>query len=520
MLRNLADIVSQGHKPKVNLKDGTFGPASASNSFLCTTGASSAPGLKFLSASKHTYCALSTDAKSKIPDGTDLSEVILLDCGCDQSTFADSDLIVNAVNIEPKRIQGVGQAVATKMGESIFGDVLIVPDQDINLLSQSQLIDDQKFSVQYNAQKDSYLVYNDLQNFEFTRLGGLYAIHVKDVTVQAAVNEMKAAQHPHAMALTTDGEDLLLPIHARQRLMEARRLHVVLGHPSEAVLSKAVDHDLANTRLTSADVRNMERVLGPCPECVQGKARHRTEGGTYAPATLPGEILHLDLIPYAVGNKQSLTAIVAVDQLSMYGVVGDTVSKTSGILIKRVMDIVNFFKSKGAYTRTIRTDPENAFRALIPLLAAEGITLDTRPVGQHEKFAESRIASLRDRMRAIEASMPYALPYTLSIFLLKEANRLLNMVPSVRTGNSSPYTIIHERRPEAPKLAFGETVLVTDPAPHTPTNNRDVRADLALYIGQSDTSSASGHFLMLATRTIKQRGLSTAKITPHGPHVD
>jgi len=124
-------------------------------------------------------------------------------------------------------------------------------------------------------------------------------------------------------------------------------------------------------------------------------------------------------------------------------------------------------------------------------------------------------------MRAIEATMQYHLPLTLSIYLLKAANRMMNMVPSVRTGTMSPYTIINERRPEASlyDLAFGETVLVTDPTPHTATNNRDNRANLAIFLGHSDTSSTSGVYLVLATRTVKSRSLVSAKPAVYGEHV-
>ena len=522
LFRSLADVLAQGEKPKFNAKDGTFQPATKiqqpqGHTFVSTTSASNQAGLQFLGTTDHGYCAFGLNLQERAPPGLDLSQYILLDCGCDQSTFGDSTLVVNKVKISPREIRGIGAVTAHEVGETIFGQTLVLPDQKINLLSQSQLVDGKRFNVQYNEAQDAYVVYDDMHTFEFTRLGGLYAIPIDNNNIQRALAELR---NTHALATTTVGQDMVLPAHARDRLIQARRLHVILGHPSDAVLSKALDHDLSKSHLTSADVRNMTRVLGPCQECIQGKSKQLTDGGNYSPARLPGEVLHMDLIQIPIGNKQNISAIIAIDEFSSYGVVKDIVSKTSTVLLDKLMEIVNWFRSKGAYTTTIRTDPENAFRGVIPALQEKGITLDTRPVGQHEKHAESRVATLRDRMRAMEASMPFYLPTRLFPFLLRAANRMINMVPSTRTGHMSPYTMIHEERPEIPQLAFGETVLVTDPAPHTPTNNRDMRADLAIFLGLSDTSSTSGNFLILATCTVKQRALSTAKITTYGPHVE
>jgi len=517
MFRLLADIVELGHKPRVNVREGTFNlPANPKQhtSLMCTSGASNKPGMQFLDAPGHAF--YSSYVQSKVPPGTNLEDFILLDCACDKSTFTDMSLVTNTQHIEPRTIKGIGTTTVNMLGESIFGEVLIVPDQKVNLLSQSQVIDENNFSLQYNAQTDSYTLYDDLNNFEFTRMGGLYAISIHDPVVQRALTKLKTTR---ALAATADGENIILPAHARERLYEARRLHVTLGHPSDTVLCKALDNDLQNTHLTSADVKNMTRVLGACPECIQGKTKHITDGGNFHPAKLPGEVLHMDLITFTIGRKQSMTAIVAVDEFSMYGIVKDIITKSSPTLFKKVMETIHWFTSKGAHTRIIRTDPECAFRALIPLLAAEGVTLDTRPVGEHEKHTEARIATLRDRMRTMEATMHFHLPHSLTIFLWKAANWMLNIVPSVRTGNMSPYTIIHERRPEVPRIAFGEPVLVTDPSPHTPTNNREMRADLAIFLGNSESSSTSGHFLILASRTIKQRALNSAKPTPYGPHI-
>jgi hypothetical protein len=282
-----------------------------------------------------------------------------------------------------------------------------------------------------------------------------------------------------------------------------------------------VTTDLANTNLTANDVRNMSAIYGPCVQCDQGKAKHLISGGNYHPATLAGEILHADLITVPTGLKTFATMIIAVDELSGYGMAVDVVSKSETPLYDKMAGIINWYKAKGAHVKKIKTDPENSLKVLKTRLLEIGVELEACPVGEHEKHAEARIGILRAKMRSMEASMHVFLPLSLSTYLVKAANRLLNYIPTHKSGNMSPYTLIHEVRPDAKMLTlmFGESVLVTDPEEHTGSNVRDERSNLAIYLGQSDDSPQAGNFLMLNTLTVKTRGISTARPTPHGEHI-
>ena len=519
------DITASGAIPRFNSKEQRFKPynlqttSTKSNNALIFNsekhfGASNEAGLKFLELNNNALTALSFH--NNTDRGNDLGNYIMLDSGCDRNVISDPSILRNICNIKPRNIQGVGSIVATQSGETVFGEALYLPAAKVNLISQSQLIDEGKFQIEYNISEDVYKVYNDLHSFIFHRKGGLYAMSKENIEWKTAQREF---DETFAMAHANDQHNLTLPPHAKERAKRAEDLHIILGHPSDTVLEKAIDYDLADTNLTSADVRNMRRINGPCQGCSEGKTVQNVAGGNYHPATLPGEVIHIDLIQVPAGAKSSTSVIIAVDELSTYGMVKDIVSKSTTTLFHSLMHIVNWFKTKGAYTKRIRCDAENALKSLTPLLAHEGITLDNRPPGEHEKYAENRVRCIRAKMRAMESSMAFQLPMNLSIYLLKCANNLLNVVPTTRTGNRSPYTVMYEERPKPSSLPFGQTVMVTDPTPHSSYNNREARANAAIYLGMSETSSTSGYFLMLGTLTVKQRSITAAKCAPFGDHI-
>ena len=505
--------------------------------YSAAASASNVTPLSFMYDERNAFLTVGQTYAAMLPPDTKLTDYVIWDSGCDTNTFCDETLTSSCTDIEPRLIKGVGTGTADKAGDSIFGDVLINKQQGVNLVSQSYIRDNGIYQFRYDEHQDVFVVWSDSTTLHFRRLGGLYAIHKEDKDLCDAIK-----QHATANAFTntsafvnttitsgayagtadpnTGQVNTVLPLHARERAALARRLHVTLGHPGDRAMEK-VTADLANTNLNANDVRNMTMIYGPCVACDKGKAKHLISGGNYRPATLPGEILHADLITVPTGTKTVATMIIAVDELSGYGMAVDVISKSETPLLERMVGVVNWYRARGAHVRKIKSDPENALKVLKQGLLTHGVELEACPVGEHEKHAEAHIGILRSKIRAMEASMHVYLPLSLSTYLVKAANKLLNYIPTHKTGTISPYTIIHEARPDAKTLTlmFGESVLVTDPGDHTSTNVREERSNLALYLGQSDDGPQSGNFLMLNTLTVKTRGISTARPTPHGEHI-
>ena len=84
-----------------------------------------------------------------------------------------------------------------------------------------------------------------------------------------------------------------------ERARGVRKLHVVLGHPSDYTLIYMLDHQcIINCIYVGHDVRNALVIPGVCQTCMAGKiVRAPARMSTSAPALLVGEVLFIDLIP-------------------------------------------------------------------------------------------------------------------------------------------------------------------------------------------------------------------------------
>jgi len=100
-----------------------------------------------------------------------------------------------------------------------------------------------------------------------------------------------------------------------ERARGVRKLHVVLGHPSDYTLIYMLDHQcIINCIYVGHDIRNALVVLGVCQTCMAGKiVRVPARMSTSAPALLVGEVLFIDLIPYSAttigGNNWGLVDV-------------------------------------------------------------------------------------------------------------------------------------------------------------------------------------------------------------------
>ena len=79
------------------------------------------------------------------------------------------------------------------------------------------------------------------------------------------------------------------------------------------------------------------------------------------------------------------------------------------------------------------------------------------PKGYHEKFAGRTIRTLKDRKRAMLASLSYKLPDNLDAEAYVAAARGLNCTPCSRSGLFTPYELVRGRKPFIPLHHFGQT---------------------------------------------------------------
>ncbi len=120
-----------------------------------------------------------------------------------------------------------------------------------------------------------------------------------------------------------ENNDVYVNADMLQRAREVRELHERLGHPSKDVMKVMLDHSTSpDIRVTSRDVDNAERWLGPCTPCLEGKMIARKQarlwGGPDAMAV--GDMVCLDLIQgeeLSLGGNMQL--LIGRDVYSGYG---------------------------------------------------------------------------------------------------------------------------------------------------------------------------------------------------------
>ncbi len=96
-----------------------------------------------------------------------------------------------------------------------------------------------------------------------------------------------------------ENNDVHLNADMLQRTREVRDLHERLGHRSNDVVKVMLDHSTSpDIRVTSRDVNNAERWLGPCTACLEGKMIAREQALVWGgpDATEVGDVVCLDLI--------------------------------------------------------------------------------------------------------------------------------------------------------------------------------------------------------------------------------
>jgi len=268
-----------------------------------------------------------------------------------------------------------------------------------------------------------------------------------------------------------------------ERAHDARSLHENSGHPSDGVLSNALDNgNLRDCNLTSQDIRNMRSLFGPCQACFEGKATMPRGVPGLPPTSSPGELLHIDLLEYAATTLGGYkVALVALDDYTGYISVTGMRGKHANSIKEALLTVITFFNQYRHPVRAIMMDPEHALTAQGPHLAQWGIRIVPQIAGLHEKEAERSICTLKDRERTITAALTYVLPVVLCGERRSYAAERMNSMPNRNTAARTPTEIITGTKPLIPDFPFGKLGLFY----HSTVSNGDMqsRADTGIIVG-------------------------------------
>jgi hypothetical protein len=120
--------------------------------------------------------------------------------------------------------------------------------------------------------------------------------------------------------------------------------------------------------------------------------------------------------------------------------------KPSHVLLKKVKEVVNEYKSWGYGVGTIRSDSEAVYRSIKSDINFLGIRSEYAAPGVREKKAENTVKNLRDRFAVILNSLRFNLPANLYPRMLANIAATLNMIHTARSKPHTPVVIATGRK--------------------------------------------------------------------------
>jgi len=276
--------------------------------------------------------------------------------------------------------------------------------------------------------------------------------------------------HTHFDANPTKPAGHAFPAHInsemRRRCDDVERLIHRLGFPSDASLANDITSGKIPTHLTTTDVHLNRLLRGPCPHQLAGKARDPVAPtSTTAPATSIGENVSFDiaiLLDPPLGGRTH--EIFFYDELSGFCGHELAASKRHDDILSAILAFrARVFTAHGHILRHLHGDDEVINSSLELPLANQGITLSLSLPGQHARFVERCIETVRSRSRSMLSPLPYWLPLIYTPHLHKAAIHVMNHSINTRSAPSTPSEIIHGTKitTKTIPLQFGSCHLVT-----------------------------------------------------------
>ena len=430
----------------------------------------------------------------------------LADTGCSTHIFNQSSLkLMKSVWSDvPVRIATAsGSMVASKRGfHPALGEGLVIDEYEgPTLISVGQLLDTH----------DLELVGKGV--FKFAPLDG------KGPTLVA---ERNAA---NLFPLREVSDDLVAAMAcSRGRTTIVWTVHEILSHASEKVICAALDRgEFHALGLTSKDVRDAN--LGQCLACAFGKmkAGHGTRNLPSFPLTdvRAGDHLHVDLV-FVKGKtrKDQLVYLFALDGMSKYIHVQRLPSKDAPAVVGALRGLMEFHRR----CKATRGEPDGLaylhsdVDSTITKLAREGSLLELgiqhvhTAADVHERAAERAVGSIRPKMRAVIAGLPYSFPLQLVSYLFEDVILSHNQTPHSTSGGRTPLAMVTGVPVDGDhfQVPFGTVGMFHNPKPES---SLSPTGELGIVVGRQPHSRAMKVFL-LQPKSGSAREVARDKVRP------
>jgi hypothetical protein len=428
----------------------------------------------------------------------------LYDNGATLNLFCNENVMWDVENVQPIRIDGIGNVWVTRRGMSLFGPAYVLASLPFNIVAEQEIIANDK--VSFDSSKSSHYYVNGVQ---WTRQkDGLLTCTHKEARRMTA-NRLKSdpliteghhdaylAQYVWALETLPDGS--YYNAQQRRRAAEVRRIHEILNHPSDDILGILFDRGaIHGCPYTSRDVRIMRKIYGPCVACVKGKSVRATPGKVINQwvAAAPGERLCMDIFFLSVVTRKSaivsLPFLIVVDDYTQYVNIMWLTSRTTETVLRALTEIIKFYYGYDWCVKEVCGDRDSVFKPLKDkLFQQHKVQLDVRATDQKIPRADRMIRTIRDIFRTIKASLWYKLPQFLYPHFIEDAAHVWNVRPNARTVDRSPREIV-----EGKKLEFDQhikTAVGTVAEFYVPATKRQLTSKEDREVKKNEERTATG----------------------------
>ena len=317
----------------------------------------------------------------------------------------------------------------------------------------------------------------------------------------------------------------------RKRAGEANQLHLELDCIPDDALIKNIATGKIVTHLTSKDILLNRDIRGPCPHCLEARAKAPpAPSSTSEPATRPGERLSFDIqqlyAPAAGGFTHKNTI---VDQKTGFASVEGMINKTTQNAFNSIKAVtLRDYNQHGHRVDSAHGDAEQVNVAIAPQLNAIGIksiiSMPQHFARQVERYREH----IQNKTRAIHARLRYILPATYDLLAEQSAvyniNRTLNSHSDMLGSPLTPEEAVTGKRSKPP-VPFGTVTMVRIPIDKSnrvaQLHNQDPKIQARAEIGVSmgfDPKTGGTRYLLENGLVLPRIAISTfpSNVIPFG----
>jgi len=434
---------------------------------------------------------------------------LMLDSGATIAVIRDISLFEKTwKTTNPVNIVGIdrGSDVSTYKAGTLrfpFEDVsaIYVKEATANILPQGQMMD--HFHVAFDEKENKYTLVH-----KTTGVRVIFECNRDRIYMMARIEAMCNA------ALQVAGE--IWSEEQRGRAKEVMTLHESLSHMPFATMAAMLSTGAIETEhnLTGADVRVCQKLFGPCNACIFARALQagNPRRSHAAPAKEAGNRLHMDIMymstTKAKKKNETVMFLLAVDEKTGFVIGVQLTGKDIETVKEAIEGILGFWGRQEKRVLELRMDREPAFQHLRNWMASQNIKASYTQAEGHVRRAERTIRTIKGRVRATLAGLPYKLPYSLYGKLISFVINSLNMTQNKNTAGASPISMVMGRRVRERDrqltTGFGATVLATKQY-IAQCKDDEYRANLGIVVGRSHDTEKGMEVYMIATKRIITR---------------